>query len=434
LGGYLRSFGLSSFEPLIFEGHEANYLDFYFHEAQLGISDTASYLSMQFWWTIWGYLVPFGEVSPLVITIVVSLASIVFLVLGTRNLFKRDSAGLIIGLWVATNPLHVAWSTSIYNVMPPFFFMSLSLFCISKALDSHRKWAWLAGLSFGLAVSTRVDSAVLGVLWGAILVHRKYPLKAAIGPIALALICYVVLGLPALFKNDVPGSGEWAMAFANNWSLDILWKPYVFKISFFLLLLFGLILKGNQRLLFLSGFVYLLIHHLSMSIFNDYGSRHTMPALIVIGLMFSIPKQWWLSLSLIIVIHVPAYLDLKLRFHAESEDYSQWLFKHYPNLALQNYEDRGDCSWINESEAFSQQPVRSHFNLLSEKEFEGYLDETGCVDWCMDVKDWQWSSLGVHDRALRIKELYELIPVGIIESNGQHCLQWRVLRPKTFGF
>ena len=88
------------------------------------------------------------------------------------------------------------------------------------------------------------------------------------------------------------------------------------------------------------------------------------------------------------------------------------------------------CAWIAESEPFAGTPVRSHFNVYSRQEFEGYKEEYGCVDWCFGLDDWRWTSLGVRDRATRVKHLYYMEAKAVVEHEGASCLQYRLARRK----
>ena len=98
-------------------------------------------------------------------------------------------------------------------------------------------------------------------------------------------------------------------------------------------------------------------------------------------------------------------------------------------MSLQAAKSEG-CAWIIENEPFATDIARSHFNLYSLSEYQSYLEEYGCVDWCMGLEDWRWTSLGVRDRAIRVKHLYKLEKKAIVEHAGSSCLQYRLAERK----
>jgi hypothetical protein len=118
-------------------------------------------------------------------------------------------------------------------------------------------------------------------------------------------------------------------------------------------------------------------------------------------------------------------------FYAEEDDFQQFLTEEYaalPHYSLAKARERG-CAWVVEMEPFvleDEPKILSHFNLLNSKERWDLRKQYSCIDWCFTLQDWQWSSLGVHARAIRLNKMFELKDIGVVQTNGQQCLLYSV--------
>ena len=76
LGAWIRLLWFGSLQSTFFEGHEANYLIYFEHLDTPNVGDTANYPAMQWWWYLWGFVVPRTETAELLISVCTGLASV----------------------------------------------------------------------------------------------------------------------------------------------------------------------------------------------------------------------------------------------------------------------------------------------------------------------------------------------------------------------
>ena len=427
IGAWIRVWGLGSHSPIIFEGHEANYLAYFEHAEYPNVGDTACYPAMQWWWYFWGTILPHTDLAALSVSIAAGLTSILVLSDALRILKGETWSALILALLLCTHPLHMVWSTSIYNVMPPFLFLCLGLYCLVRS----RGYSWilslLSGLCLGIAVSMRIEVGISALMFIGLSFYLGQSLLKLGGLLSTSGLFILLCTGQTLMSNDIPGSGEHLLALGMNIGLDDFWAPYS---GFGILFLWAIAVyfqPANQRRLSVFTLLFLGLYHFVMASFNDYGSRHTLPALIVLLTMLALMRPWWLSVLLVLGVHLPALFALQLRYHAEPEDFFAYAQSEYSALkSVSEYTD--SCVLINENPPFAGERVYSHFNLWDTSEFERLESEFGCVNWCMDVHDWRWSSLGVHDRATRIQRLYQTEGQLLLNVDQNLCVLFRLYR------
>ena len=426
IGAWIRIWGLGSLDEILFEGHEANYLIYYRHLDQPNVGDTANYPAMQWWWYLWGFVTPKTNGSALFISIGVGLSSIVLMAESLRRLTHRTWPALMLGLLLSTHPLHTAWSTSIYNVMPPFFFIGLGLFFLTSQMQNTLR-SILVGICLGVAIGMRIEVGVIGLVFIGLCLYLRCTARHVILLMLVTGLTALLLTAQTLFVNEIPGSGEHLLALAMNLSLDDYWAPYSVLMLVYLSFHVVLFEPRNRWHFWWSGIFYLLAAHFFLSSFNDYGSRHTVPSLLVLLTMCAMMRPWWVAPACVVVLQLPALSELYERYQIEPEDFAVQITKEYPNLSIDTAYSE-PCALINENQPFAQEPVLSHFNLWETDEFDRLTRVYGCVNWCMDWNDWRWSSLGVHDRATRLKHLYQTSPVSHLKINGSECVLFRLHR------
>ena len=189
-------------------------------------------------------------------------------------------------------------------------------------------------------------------------------------------------------------------------------------------------MKKHRHIVF-GALLLLLLNHFMMATFDDYASRHTLIAVLSFAIFVAplLDNTFGrLLCTLLCFVHIFYVFDFRNRWYAEPERFNQFLTEKYPMLPTNSIEEARTmgCAWISEEDGFAADPVRSHFNLLDPTEFEAMMLEHSCVDWCLSVQDWRWSSLGVADRTYRIKAMYSLTPKAIVQVGDQSCLQLRI--------
>lgn len=393
-------------------GHEAEYLPFF--QGQLPrLGDTSLYPSMQIWWWSWSFLEPICQ-NPLVVSALCGSFSVVLLSMVLEKLFQAPRLRAI--LWLGTTPLVLGWSLSIYNVIVPFFFVVLSLWYLV-----FRKSELLVFASFALAVSMRIELIVglpFLLIWSWMCNRKSWWLLLSILPI---------ISMLSMLGQEIPGEGERILALQNNW---FLWEYYEPWYWFFPLLVWRLAHQKTWDIYLGGSLFFLILNHFLMSSFNDFSSRHLLISLIPVSFMlaeFLKTELFWIFF----IVQAYTLVSYGSIFYADQHDFQIFLKEEYSDLSnysLAEARSRG-CAWVVELEPFvseDEERILSHFNLLSFREREGLRKQYSCIDWCFTEQDWQWSSLGVRDRAIRLERLFELKEIGIVQVKDLQCLLYSV--------
>ena len=225
LGAWIRLLWFGSLQSTLFEGHEANYLIYFEHLDTPNVGDTANYPAMQWWWYLWGFVVPKTETAALLISVCTGLASILVLSESLRRLTQRTWPALMLGVLLCTHPLHVAWSTSIYNVMPPFFFIGLGIYFMVSPKRGGLL-SLLSGICLGIAIGMRIEVGIVGLVFVGLCHHLAVPMRQWIGFVLATVFMVFLLIVQTVMANEIPGSGEHELALSMNLGLDAYWAPY----------------------------------------------------------------------------------------------------------------------------------------------------------------------------------------------------------------
>ena len=393
-------------------GHEAEYLRFFYGETPV-LGDTTLYPSMQIWWYGWSWLSSVLS-EPLLHSSFFGAAAITLLAGVLEKKFEVPKWRSV--LFFGTIPLLWGWSLSVYNVIVPFFFLSLALWYLV-----FKQPAVLVMSSFALAVSMRIELIVfLPVLlywfW-----QERGPSKQYI----LAIL--PIVSMLSMMSNEIPGEGERWLAWQNNWHLWEYYEPLYWTAPFILWSLLRRTYKNNW---WLGAVILLVLNHVLMTSFNDFSPRHLLIAIIPIAFLAAPilrTRFFWLILGGNLLSMVSFWQS----FYAEEDSFQKFLAEEHtalPHYSLEEARRRG-CAWVVEMEPFisEEEPrILSHFNLLNSKEREDLRKDYSCIDWCVTLQDWQWSSLGVHARAIRLKKMFELKDIAIVQAKGQQCLLYSV--------
>ncbi|MFT5587052.1 MAG: hypothetical protein ACI9VR_004657 [Cognaticolwellia sp.] len=419
---------------IVVEGHEAEYLEILLGQRGLDAGDAAGMPGMQF--LLWGLgRLGVGEQGAQAGSLLFGGLACMSWSAAVGRLAGRWvglAAGLSLALWGNL----AAWSSSVYNVVLPFFFVCLAFWALSLLLDGEEPVGagLLAGAAAGLAVSLRLDT-----LWvapaGLLLVVLAKPGGWRMWMPGLLLGAGIAGGslLAVRGSGEVPGSGEWANSFAMNAGLLVYFEPFQ-RLWVLPAVLTGLGLGLRQRWRVVLPLVVLLLSvHFAMAGFNDYGSRHLLGAGLTLsaGLGLCTTRRLaWVPLAIAGLGLVSSLVDTRLRFYASEEVFAQALS---PELPTWSPKDLGGCALISEDARIAPEGQQlSHFNLWDADELASLQAQHGCVLWLMGLQDYRWSSLAVRDRALRLERLYDLEPLAVVTNpeDGYVALVFRVEGPR----
>jgi hypothetical protein len=429
-----------------FDGHEADYFDIFRGIAEPTRGGTVKVPAMQWFWWLIGQ--PFSaappdhgvlRVVPVLLMSVISVTAIGALG-GAIGVLAGRRAGWTAAALLVVHPVHAAWSSSAYNVMLPHALGCLSLFALALALKrpgAPRSLGWVAAAAAALAVSMRLDTATLGLALVSLpLLVRGSAWRRLLLPGVAGLLLAALAIWPLVWPGELPGSGERSLAFAVNIGMLDFYAPFD---SWPGLLLLGALcvaaIRAHPRLS-LALIPLSVANHLIMASFDDFGARHTLPALVSIAFVVGAGSQAmgrWGWLVILAPLGMAAHLTQGLgeRYYGDEAAYRA-LLDQPPTDALPRWEWPADvpesCGWVVEDHRVRRGDVASHFNLLQPDEEARLRGADGCLLWCKDVQDWRWSSRGVGPRAQRLEHLFDLVPRAVVvePKSGYACLAQQV--------
>ncbi len=420
-----------------FDGHEADYVEFFTGQRAPTRGGTVLYPAMQ--WLYWGLGKALkGPGWLLVISACAGLASIATSAALAGRLFGRRAA-LWTGALIALYGTHAFWSSSAYNVMNPLALGSLCLWALLRAGQGDGVGFTVLATSAGvLAVATRLESAVIAVpallillRWRPRPLPRHLPVLLAGGGLAAAAV------IPLIFPGGMPGEGEHAFMWPLNLGLVDYLAPWggAWLLPLVVLAWLPEPDPGNKLrrsslsragVLVLLGWA--LAVHGVMASFDDYGYRHALPAGVALAVLaggaLGALRRWPAAIvggTLLLVLALDTHGIARL-YYASEETFAAELPADLPRLRV---DERPACALVSEEARVVGERQYSHFNLLDPVEAQRIRDEgEGCLQWCPDLQDWRWSSRGVRDRAVRLLHLYPAAPVAVIEhrESGYACL------------
>ena len=355
-----------SWERLVFEGHEALYLEA-FHGEQVRAS-TQAYPLLVGLYRCLGFITD----QPLVL-VALSILAGAAAVLGAAVWVGRwvgPSAGIWTGVLVALLPEHAAWSTSAYNVILPN-----ALVIWAFALGGKRAVVLIA-----LAASMRLELMLM---------------TAPLGWPALGGIVGPMWQLP-LPEVSAPGA-----ALKMNISLLGFLGPTVLFLG-----LLGLRRREAWRLLGVVIWV-----HLIGSTFDDYGARHALLGSVALCGMVGAACQRLRGLIPVLGVLgcIWGLVDLRPAWHGTQETVGQDLVRL--SSALGPLPD-------DSVEVTEEPPLQSAQSMPSHQAFFSGELRARCVVWGEEFWHRQWSSRGLRDRSRRMRMLYWMTPVAAHVPEG----------------
>ncbi len=420
-----------------FDGHEADYAEFFAGLRDPVRGGTVLYPAMQWlYWLLGKVLV--GSDWLLVLAGAAGLASIAAAAGIAQRLFGGRAAlwtALLLALWGN----HAFWSSSAYNVMIPLALSTGCLWALLRAGQGGGLGFTVLGTCMGvLAVATRLESAAVAI--PALIVLLRWPPRPLAKHLAVlvggALLAAAAV-IPLVYPGGMPGEGEHSFMWPLNLGLLDYLAPWGGAWLLPLVVLAWLPEPAvdnrlRQGALDRWGVVVLLAWalavHLVMARFDDFGYRHELPTgvalAIVAGGAVGALRRWPAVAigGVLLLLHIGETARVGTLFYASEEAFVEAIPDELPRIDVS---ERPACTLISEEHRVVGDAQLSHFNLLDPNEAEQLrADGDGCLQWCPDVQDWRWTSRTVRDRALRMLHLYPAAPVAVLEhpESGYACL------------
>lgn len=439
LAMFIRLFVVPALDGHMFDGHEAEYWDLFRGVREPTRGGTVMVPAMQWFWWLSGRVLPAWPQLPVIMMSMLGVASI-GLAAGAIGMLTERRVGWFLAILLASNPEHAAWSSSAYNIIIPHFFGCTALFAAATALRRPHlssAWLWLTAASLALGAATRMDSATVGVLILLLVLFGPANNDSFIErlrrwtPVGfVALLLALACAWPMLWPGALPGAGDRWLSFANNVGFYALYSPFDdWTVALVLgVLTVDAIMRKPRVALPLLGLV--VLHHLLMATFDDFGARHTLvvlPALLALAAFSVSRRDLRFCIPLVVLgAQIPDLVAMHEHFYASEDDFSAHLGERWPDLERREYAGTPPegCGWIAEDARVAATPLASHFNVLSPEEEASLRGPDGCLQWCLDVQDWRWSSRGVRDRARRLTHLFEMSASHVVvdSATGYECL------------
>jgi hypothetical protein len=420
-----------------FDGHEADYVEFFAGLRDPGRGGTVLYPAMQWLYWLLGKVLS-GSGWLLVVSACAGLLSIGSSAGLAYSLFGRRAALWTAGL-LALWGNHAFWSSSAYNVMIPLALSTVSLWALLLAGRRSSLGLTLVAAAAGvLAVATRLEAAAMAV--PALIILLRWPPRPLLRHLPV-LVVGVGLGaaavVPLVYPGGMPGSGEHSFMWPINLGLLDYLAPWGGAWLLPLVVLAWLPAPAASNRLRRAGLdrwgvllllAWALAVHGVMSSFDDYGFRHALPAGVAMAVLAGGAlgglRRWpavAVGGALVVLLALDTHRISGL-FYASEEAFVAELPASLPRLDVSA---RPACSLISEEHRVVGEQQRSHFNLLDPAEAQRLrADGEGCLQWCPDLQDWRWTSRGVRDRAVRLLHLYPVRPLAVLEhpESGYACL------------
>ena len=420
-----------------FDGHEADYAEFFAGLRDPTRGGTVLYPSMQWLYWLLGKVLS-GSGWLLVVSAFAGLVSIGSSAGLAQALFGRRAALWAAGL-LAIWGNHAFWSSSAYNVMIPLALSTVSLLALLLAGRRGSLGLTVVAASAGvLAVATRLESAAMAV--PALIILLRWPprpLARHLPVLAAGAVLGALAVVPLVFPGGMPGSGEHSFMWPINLGLLDYLAPWGGAWLLPLVVLAWLPAPAASNRLRRAGLcrwgvllllAWALAVHGVMASFDDYGYRHALPAGVALAVLaggaLSALRRWPAVVvggALVVLLALDTGRISSL-FYASEEAFVAELPDRLPRIDVA---ERPACSLISEEHRVVGEQQRSHFNLLDPAESQRLRAEgDGCLQWCPDLQDWRWTSRGVRDRAVRIMHLYPVRPLAVLEheESGYACL------------
>ncbi len=410
---WVRAWGIPALARHGWEGHEAEYLAVFLGDWH-GSWSTRVVPVLGTGYRILG-LVTQREAALVWFSLALGVASIAALVVLIRRL---GGPGLLAGLFVVLYGNHAFWSSSAYNVIAPH-----ALLMVALALLTVRGWGSLgiSAVLMGAAASSRLEVVVY--VLPALLLLRDHRWPRRIAWLAAVAAIYAA-GLLAVLEPGAHPEGlldDLPATIASNASMLVFLAPWDSLALLVPALAVGGLGCWHHRKTGLLLLCMLVASQLTTLAFADSGFRQALTGGVALCGLQALGvdalrtlsktrigwRRWTLgAASALVFIHVIAQLVrdtslISLRYHAPAAPLIGVLEAANPQLANESQID--GCEEVISSPA--REPGQASPLDVS-------FDE-GCWYWLQDWQHLRWSSLGVHDRALRMQHTFVMRPLGM---------------------
>lgn len=349
---------------LQFEGHEKLYLQA-FEGSEVGAS-TAAYPLLTGLYRLLGVWASEPWAMVVFSAVVGGLGVVGFALWVTQETSSRS--GVLAGCLAVLLPEHVLWSTSAYNVILPNTLLVW-------ALALRGKSAFVACM---LAAMFRVETVLMAPFAG---------WRAALGSL-------LGVGLTIYSGVTFPQLSDGQFGFDINLPMIRFLGPPALLLGWF-----GLRRGGVGKFVLMAAWV-----HVSGSSFEDYGGRHALlGGLCLVALVANARSSVWPMVALVLL--GVSTVDVAQRWHAPEDGTLK-------AEAIGLPAPPAECIEVTEEPRIAGQSMVSHVRF-----YRGELDAP-CVMWGEEFWHRSWSSRGLMDRALRMRTLYTMEPIGALMPLG----------------
>lgn len=305
----------------------------------------------------------------------------------------RPVVGVLTAALLATAPAHVAWSASAYNVILP-----QTLLMGALALGGLR-----GAPLYALACACRVELALFA------------PAVALLGGWRLALGALGALAAaPTLWGGGGPPLRPLGVVLPANLGLSALAGPVGALPGLAAVALAAPRAAWRPLVAGVWGFV-------AMACFDDLGDRHLLfPAFCLYAAAAHAEGLWRLGVAALLAFNLAGLYDLSERFYATAAMYAETLPAELPTRSaplpcVEVLDDPLD--------------PRSHWDHRGAWWGHGDWPQADGVQaslcWGEEAAHWAWTSRGLHDRALRMRALYDVEPFGVLRlPGGPRVMGW----------
>lgn len=387
---------------------------------------------------------------------------------------ERDEVGIAAGVLLALHPVHAFWGAAIFHTAIPHALVVACLLLSVLAWRTGCARLLLAAAACGTTMAAlRIEWSLLapalavlllglGASWG-----RHPGVKTvrfwapALGLTALGGLLIFALAGPLTQQGGYHGVSGYLATIGRQAGFLEIFEPWHGGLPLVAAVV-GAVAWGMRRPgvgwrgpLALLGFV--LIGHLGLATFNDYGYRHALlPSLGLLtaasytaaGLRVDLGIARAFSAALLAAAVVTSVLGLRTaadRYYASEESFRDVTLafsqlKEIPHASLED----GSCYLITDNERLWDQSrarlaetrgedamVGSHFNLMDPGEaVSHYRSHRGCVRWLYDVSQYRWDSLGPRVRAAKMHYWFEWQEEGWTRfPDGMDAVVYKLQRP-----
>ena len=472
----LLVFPTERFVPL---GHEASYFECF--TGQRSPSNSSGWhtfvthpLLRWIYWGIGGLVGRDAGPGPLlVVNAAATGAAVTLLAWLARVLSDRVEVGFAAGALLVVHPVHAFWGAAIFHTAIPY------TLGVGALLFSLLAWKGGSARLLLCAAACGVTMTALRIEWG-VLAPGLAILLLGLGPgwgrhprvmsrgFWLPALALTFLGGGLVF--GVGGSLTQQGGYHSvSGYLGTIQRQFFFRDIFEpwghgLLLLMGALgglSWGSRKTVGWRGpaglWGLVLVTHLALSTFNDYGYRHALlpgtglllsAALVAPGLRASFGPYRAASAALLVAAFTTSILVLAEagdRYYASEEQFvdDHEEFSSGPSLDPAELED-GSCYLISDSERLWELSrerlergqagdalVGSHFNLMDPGEaVTHFRAHGGCVLWLLDKSQYRWDSLGARVRAAKMRYWFSWKPMGSVRfDDGLDAVVYRLSSP-----